>query len=134
MNKGYVAIVSVLIISAVATVIVLSLLTTGHGSQRIVITAQEERGAEFLSQACANIALGKIRLDAEYLGDEGMDIGANHCDILPIEESGGIYTIKTEGVVNLISRKNIIVVTRTEDVDTLAVTMEIESWLPVEGF
>ena len=134
MNKGYVALMSVLVISAVGTVVAVSLLTVGTISQNTIFTVQKERSAESLSQACVNVALEKIRLDAEYAGDEVISFGINQCDILPIDINGETYTIRTTGLVDTIVRKSRAVVVRTEDVETFVVTLALESWSDVMDF
>lgn len=133
-NKGYIALLSVLIISAVGSVVALSLLTVGASLGRTSFMLQKGHSAQALALACGNKALQIIRLSASYGGDETVYFGDDFCEILPITVVAGIYTIKTQGSVDPILRKNKIVVLRTEDPDTLAVTMTLESWQEVADF
>jgi hypothetical protein len=68
-----------------------------------------ERGEEALSWAdlCLEVALGKLRDNPGYTGDENIEIEnlEGSCDILSLEAAGGIITIKTEGEVAGYSKK-----------------------------
>lgn len=133
-NRGYVALMSVLIVSAVGVMIAISLLTLGISYQRSSFILEQSYSAEAIANACSNVALEKIRLDAMYMGGETINFGANYCNILSIIKNIDVYTINTEGVVGSILRKNKIVVSRSVDIDTGAVFLVIDSWQDVADF
>jgi hypothetical protein len=133
-NGGYVALISVLVTSAIGVIIALSLLTNGLNSLRSVSSVEQEYGARALAKACANVALEKIRLDTTYLGDEGIDFEDNHCDIFSIDKSQNTYNISIEGIVGSILRKTKVAVRRSEDPDTHFVLLVVQSWQEVDDF
>ena len=133
-NEGYVALMSVLVISAVGLIIAVSLLTTGMIHQHSSFAIEEGYAASALAKACSNVALEKIRLNAAYLGSESVNFENNHCDILPISKDEDTYTINIEGIVGTARRKNKVMVSRTEDPDTKVVTMSIELWQEIADF
>lgn len=133
-SRGYVALMSVLIISAIGVIIVTSLLSLGTSYQRSIFVIQQQFNTQSLSHACSNVALMKIKLDALYEGGESINFGADNCDILPITQTNGLYTIKIQSVSNYISQKTQIVVSRIENPDTFAVTLTIESWKNMADF
>ena len=127
-NKGYVALMSVLVISAIGVIIAVSLLTTGMLYQRSSFSLGEGYTASALAKACSNIALEKIRLDSTYRGNESVNIRNYHCDISSISDDNDTYTVNVQSLVGSSLRRNRVIVTRTEDPDTTEVTMSINLW------
>lgn len=133
-NKGYVALMSVMIISVVGAGVAISLLTLGNAYERFVFTFQEEYVAQALAQSCANKALRQIRSNALYTGNENVDFGFGHCDILSVTELGGTYTVNVQGVADSVLQKTRIIVARAEDPDTSAVSLTVKYWQDVADF
>ena len=133
-NKGYVALMSVLIISALGAAVATTLLTTGTSFEGTSLALEQQYSANALGIACANVALEEIRLDSAYAGDENVEFAYGECDILPIDINGGTYTVNIEGLVGAIVQKFTVVVERTEDVETLVVTMSLQSFDQVADF
>lgn len=133
-NGGYVALMSILVISAVGTIVALSLLTLGMLGQRTSLALEQGYRAQALARACANVALEKIRLNVNYIGNESINFNVDSCNILLISKNQNVYTINTRGIVSSVFRKNKIIVTRVEDPETLVVSMTIQSWQEVADF
>jgi hypothetical protein len=133
-SGGYVALMSVLIISAVGTIVAISLLTLGMLNQYTSLTLEQGYKAQALANACANVALEKIHLDVDYLGNENIYFDTNSCNILPINKDENTYTVNTRGIVSSAFLKNKIIVTRAEDPETLEVTLTLVSWQEVADF
>jgi hypothetical protein len=133
-NNGYVALMSVLVISAVGMVIAVSLLVTSMLYQRSNFSLEEGYRANSLAKACLNIALEKISFNSLYIGDESINFENDHCEILPLIKEGDTYTIYSKGIAGLSEKKNKIIVVRIEDIDTFEVSMQIEYWKEVADF
>ena len=103
-------------------------------SRRASFALEQEYKAQALARACANVALEKIRLNANYGGNESITFATDSCNILSISKNQNIYTINTRGIVSSVFRKNKIIVTRVEDPGTLVVSMTIQSWQEVADF
>ena len=133
-KSGYVAMMSVLVISAVGVIISISLLIVGMSSGRTSLDLGQGYGSRYYAHACADFALGKIRLYASYSGDEVIDFEDGYCEVLPVNESSGTYEIMVKGVVGRTLSKMEVVTVRTEDEETGEVTMTINSKREVEDF
>lgn len=133
-NGGYVALISVLVVSAVGVVSILSLLFVGGSYQRSVFDMQQHLTAQAAAKACTQKALQALKNSATYQGNEQFSLETNHCDILPIEQTETLYTIKTVGHSGSMLRKNKIVVSRTEDPDTSLGVITVQSWNEVADF
>lgn len=100
-GSGFIALTSVIILGAVVVLLIIGMFGGAVGEMER--EGARERGEEALSWAnlCLETALGKLREDSGYTGDESIEIEnvEGSCDILPWEPAGGIITIKTEGEV-----------------------------------
>jgi len=97
-HRGYVLLITILIIGAIASAILSSLLLLGISSAQISLSVQQSKEALAAAQGCAEYALLQLRTSPTYAGNEFKTLGQNQCEILTI---GGIgnnnRTICTEG-------------------------------------
>ncbi len=98
-KPGYILLITVVIIGAISSAILASLLLLGNSSSVVSFSIHQSANAEAYSQACAEYALQKLRNDPNYSGNETKIFASGTCDILPI---GGIGNenrlLCTEGV------------------------------------
>jgi hypothetical protein len=133
-SGGYVGLMSVIILSAMGSMITVAILVVGMARSRTSLDIEQQYRGEALSYACVNWALNKVYLDGAYMGNEYLDFDIGSCGIISVDKVDNTYTINTEGVVGYIVRKAKVVVVRSEDIDTLVVTMTVESWREVAEF
>ena len=87
--KGYIALISVLIISAVLVLIALSASHFGIGRSTMVLQKNQASESYYLAMACAEEALMKFGKDPKgYRGNETLTINGKDCTILPIAREG----------------------------------------------
>jgi len=86
--KGYIALISVLIISAVMLLITIGVSYFGISQSKMTIQKNQTLESYYLAQACAEEASMKLKEDLEYQGNETININGNSCTILPVEGSG----------------------------------------------
>ena len=127
--RGYIALISVLIISAVLLLIVLGISQSSIGQSTMVIQRNQDSEVYCLAQACAEEALMKLKEDLEYQGEETLNIGGKSCTILTIEGSGNKdRVVKTSSLVdNQVKRIKI-------EIDRVNPNCRIKSWQEVANF
>lgn len=98
-RPGFILLITILIIGALAAAILSSLLLLGISSNQVSLSIQQSEEALALADACAEYALLKLRESPSYAGNEFVDVGTERCEVLPI---GGIgnnnRSVCTEGV------------------------------------
>lgn len=121
-ERGYIALLAILIIGAASTAIALGLLTLGVDSQRSTSIRQRSGQAQHLATACAEEALQVIHDDTSFTGTTNMIIG---CSYTVTNTGGNNRTITANATVNS-------VVKRVEVHVTIGVSsISITSWQEV---
>ncbi len=97
-RSGYILLITILIIGAIASAILSSLLLLGISSAQVSFSVQQSSEALAAAQACAEYALLKLRQSPSYAGNEYRTLGSHQCEVLAV---GGIgnnnRAICTEG-------------------------------------
>lgn len=86
-QSGYILLISILVIGAIASAILSSLLLLGISANQVSFSVQQASQSLANAQACAEYGLMKLRQTPSYAGNEFVTIGTNQCEILPV---GGI--------------------------------------------
>lgn len=105
-SEGYVALITVLIVGAVATAVSLTLLLTGTDSQRATLVSQQSMQARQLANACAEEALQQIHDSTSFTGTNNLSLGQGTCSYTVTNTGGSNRTIATTGTVGTTTRKN----------------------------
>jgi len=107
MNKGYIALISILIISALMLTISIGLSLRSIGETKMALAEQLSSRALALADACAEHALEKLKEDLNYSGNETIIIdGSDTCDVLATEGSDNNNRIvKTQATISDYVRK-----------------------------
>ena len=90
-NRGFIALITVLIILAVAFIIGLSNSLLNISEVNMGLKKTQSSQAYYLANLCAEHALIKLKEDINYSGNEIIEIEGGNCQILPIE---GNWTVK----------------------------------------
>lgn len=86
-RKGFILLITILIIGAIASAILSSLLLLGISANQVSLSVQQSEKALATAQACAEYALLRLRQSPSYDGNEFLTLGDDQCEILTI---GGI--------------------------------------------
>lgn len=121
-QKGFIALLSVLILSAVATAIAVSLLFLGTTASQTIRTREASLGARELANACADEALEQIRESTSFTGTNSLTIGGGSCDYTVTAQSGENRTITAVGTLNTVVRKISITI------DQINPTIRVTQW------
>lgn len=129
-QKGYIALISLLIISAVTLSVAINSSLFGLSESKMGLQKSHSSKAFYLAILCAEDSLMKLKDDLNYSGSETIIINdQGSCEILPLEGSGNNdRVIKTSGVSHGQTRKIRI------DITEVNPSMEIESWQEVTSF
>jgi hypothetical protein len=128
-RPGYIFLISVLVIGAVASATSVSLILLGLASEQSGLTVVQSAQAIELAQACAERALLFLRSDLSYGGGETLVIPGGTCVIHHVGGSGNAdRTLCLEGVSGLSTRRIEI------SVSAVYPSMLIGSWQEVDSF
>lgn len=128
-HSGYILLITILMIGAVASAILSSLLLLGISANQVSLSVLESNTSLSLAQACAEYGLLKLRQSPSYAGNEFVMVGTSPCEILSV---GGIgnnnRVLCTEGKIGDSVRRLQIVVNQ------VLPTTKIYSWQEVSVF
>jgi hypothetical protein len=128
-SNGYVLLLSVIFLGAIAVTIAGSLLFLGLSRGQTDFTALQAAQARALSEACAETALTNLQENSSYAGGETIILNnGNTCNILPVEFNAPVYTFNTEATVGSAVKKLSVqaeVQTATNSSSTL---VHLDSW------
>jgi len=90
-QKGFIAITTVLIISALVLIVGIGISLESIGEMKMGLQRSLSSQAYYLANLCAEQTLMKLKENSSYLGDETINMENGNCTIEPIE---GNWTIK----------------------------------------
>ncbi|MFH1346922.1 MAG: hypothetical protein ABIH10_01585 [Spirochaetota bacterium] len=96
--KGYIAIISTIIISILLMTITLTVSSMGFFSRVNILDAEFKELSFALAEACVETALLKLSWNKSYNGNENISVGEYQCSILPIETVSSQKIIKTKAI------------------------------------
>jgi len=127
-NKGFLVLLSILIVSAVGVSIATSLLLLGVGSQRTSFAIEQSSQAMALADACAEDALEQIRKDSSYTGTVTLSLGQGTCTYTISNGGGENRTINASSTVGTIIRRVQV------SIDQINPSINASSWQEVADF
>jgi len=127
-DSGYIALITILIIGAVATVIATSLLLLGIGSARTSFTLGQSEKAKSLANTCSEEALLKIKRNSGYTGTSNLTLDGGNCTYTVTDLGGESREIQATGTVDTVVRKVKI------EIDQISPKVNIVSWQEVPDF
>lgn len=101
---GYMALISVVIIGAVASAIAVTMLMTGVGAVRTGGAVQQTAQAVANANTCAEYGLQQLRQSSSYGGNTTLTLAQGSCQLLQITGSG-TKTVQVIGHVGDATRK-----------------------------
>lgn len=104
-DRGYVALISVLIIGAAATAIAVALLATGVDSQRSANVTQQSRQARSLAIACSEEASQQVHDNIAFSGTNNLSLGQGTCSYTVYNSTNTTRTITATGTVGNVIKK-----------------------------
>lgn len=112
-SPGYVALLAVLVMGAVALASGLALLMSGVDNQRATLVDQQSAQARGLAAACAETALQTIHDTTTYTGSATETVDTQTCSYTVTSTGANARTIDTNATVNDVTRRVKVYVTIT---------------------
>ena len=127
-QKGYIALITVLVTGAVGVAIAVSLLLLGLASSRTSFALEQSNQAKALANACSEEALQQIRDSTSFTGTGTLSLGLGTCSYTVTSQVGQNRTATSTGTVGTILRKVKIII------DTINPSINVTSWQEVADF
>lgn len=127
-NHGYITLFSILIISAIAASLALTLVLIGIGSAKTGLTFGQARQSEQLATACAEEAMEKIRTDANFTGADTLNYSSGTCTYTVTNGGGQNRTIDASGIAGEALRRVKVQLT------SVTPNLVVSSWQDVASF
>ena len=124
-QSGYVALLSVLVVGAVATAIGVTLLVLGADSQRETLVTQQSVQARGLADACVEEALQQLHDATDFTGPGNLTLDTGSCTYTVTSTGSSTRTITTTATVGNVVRKVAVYVTMSSS------SISITSWQEV---
>lgn len=124
-EDGYVALLSVLVVGAIATAIGVTLLVLGADSQRETLVTQQSIQARSLADACTEEALQQLHDNASFTGTNSLTLGQGNCNYTVTSTGSSTRTISANSTVGNVVRKVLVYVTMSSS------SISITSWQEV---
>ncbi|MDD5050451.1 MAG: hypothetical protein PHV93_01785 [Candidatus Pacebacteria bacterium] len=99
-KKGFIALVSAIIISAVLLAILLSLNLGSFFTRFNILDSENKKRSALLALACFETARMNLSEDSLYAGNEKIMEGEDSCRICPLQASPGGIEIQTRALVH----------------------------------
>lgn len=122
---GYIALLSVLVVGAVATAIGVTLLVLGTDSQRETLVTQQSVQARGLADACVEEALQQLHDAADFTGSGNLTLDTGSCTYTVTPTGSSTRTIAATATVGNVVRKVAAYVTMSSS------SISITSWQEV---
>lgn len=123
--KGYVTLISVLVVGAVAVSITFSLILLGIGNTKTSLSLDQSKQVQGLTDACAEEALQQIKDSNPFTGTGNLTLGQGTCSYTVTSQGGQNRTIISTGIIGTIVRKVKIII------DKITPNINITSWQEV---
>lgn len=126
--NGYIALTSILIISAIVLLIALSTGLLSISELNMGLEKNQSAEAYYLASACAEQGLQEIRNSDSFTGTGNLSLENGNCSYDVSQTGGENRTVEASGIVNNIIRKIKI------SLDTINPNINITSWQEVPDF
>ncbi len=124
-QEGYIALLSTLVIGAVALSVTVAVLLMGTVSQQAILAEQRSVQARGLANACAEEALQQIHDNTTFTGTNSVTITGESCSYTVASTSSSTRTITTNCTIGSVVRKVQVYVTIASS------SISITSWQEV---
>lgn len=127
-TRGYIALLSVIMIGAIGTAIMLSVMLLSVSTSKTDFAVQQSGSAKVLASSCGEEALQKLLETGTTSSSGGLSLGSGNCTYTITSQNGQNITINATGIVGTIVSKVKIVVSTTTP------SILLSSWQEVGDF
>lgn len=126
--KGYIALITVLVIGAVGVAMAISVLWLGLGWSQSSFSLLQSNQAKALANACSEEALQQIRDSTSFTGTGSLTLGQGTCSYTVTSGGAQNRTVTATGTVGTVVRKLKI------NLDKINPSINVTSWQEVADF
>lgn len=123
--RGYITLMSVLVLGAVGVALTISLILLGLGASRTGFAVEQSNQAKAIVNACSEEGLMRIRESTSFTGSGNLTLGSGNCVYTVTSQGGQNRTVSSTGTVGTLVRKVRILVTAITPAITLASWQEV---------
>jgi hypothetical protein len=127
-TRGYIALLSVIMIGAIGTAIMLSVMLLSVSTSKTDFAVQQSGSAKVLASSCGEEALQKLLETGTTSSSGGLSLGSGNCTYTITSQNGQNITINATGIVGTVVSKVKIVVSTTTP------SILLSSWQEVGDF
>lgn len=127
-KKGYIAFISVVIISAIGVSLMLSVITAGVNASKTDFALQQLSAARGMASSCAEEALQQIFETGTTSSSGSLVIASGTCSYLILSNNGQNITIRSTGLLGTVTSKVLVTVASTTPF------LSLSSWEEVADF
>lgn len=127
-SRGYVTLLSVLVVGAVGVAVTTSLILIGIGSSRTSFAIEQSNQSMELANACIEEALQQISDSTPYTGSDTLTLGQGTCDYTVTSQGSQDRTITATGTVGTTVRKVKVIINK------ITPAFEFVLWQEVSDF
>jgi len=127
-SRGYITLLSVLILGAIGVAVATTLLVLGIGASRTSFASEQSLQARALAHACAEEALQQIDDSTSFSGSSGLSLGQGSCTYTVTNLGGSNRNIEASGTVGQVVRKSKVII------DAINPQINVTSWQEVADF
>jgi hypothetical protein len=127
-KQGYIALISVILISAIGLAIMLSVIAAGVDASRTDFSLQQSGGARSLASSCAEEALQSVLETSTTSSAGNLTIASGTCSYLITSTNGQSITIDSTGFLGTVTSKIKVVIASTSP------SISLSSWEEVSDF
>lgn len=102
-NGGYIALITVIILSAIMLVMAASISSSTYLGRSDELSFEFKDTAYFLAYSCFDRAILNLTTDDSYAGNEAISIDGYQCTIGPVQSGAGTKIVTTSATVQGIS-------------------------------
>jgi len=126
-ENGFIALVSIVIVGAIALVISVGLSLRSIGEMKMSLNEQLSNTALSLADACVEYGIAQLKNDLNYAGDETIIIdGSDSCFIFAVEGSGNDNRIiKTQAIFSGFTKKVEVVIAQVNPATQVTLWEEV---------
>jgi hypothetical protein len=103
-HKGFITLISVLLVSVVGLTIAMSLILLGLGFSKTSLASVQSNQSKALVNACVEEALEQIQINANYTGTNNLSLGSGTCTYT-VSGIAPNKSVTASGIVGTIIRK-----------------------------
>ncbi len=127
-RRGYIALVSVILMSALGVSIMISVIAAGVNASKTDFSLQQSGAARSVASSCAEEALQRIVETATTSSSGNLSIGSGTCTYLISSTGGENITIQSTGILGSVTSKIRVVLATTTP------AISLSSWEEVSDF